>query len=889
MLRSHAPRAADVVLGGALAGVVFGAAGGSELSRTTIVEVLAVLGGGAVVAAAVVWGRPGRVHGATSVALFAALAVLTALSVTWAVVPDLAYVETGRTFAYLAVFAAAVAGARLAPRATPKVITGIVLAATAAVVYALAARVWPASIGENEISNRIGQPFQYWNAVGTTAALAIPGLLWLGTRREGALGRVLAYPALGAAILAILLTQSRGALVAAALGAIVWLVIVPRRLTTLPLIVLPSIGAGAVASLGAVQGRVLERGRAAAREGGRGRGVRAAAGADGAWAGGGRRGRERRADARLPPLHLRRRIGIVALAIACAVPLAAFTSVAFSDHGIGGAIGDRVDELTSETETAPAEQGAARFTAASSTRGKYWREAGRVFEDRPAIGLGRGQLPGHAAAPPLRRERDPPRARLRPQTLADLGIAGVVLAAALLLAWLVAVARVTGLHPRRLPFQNDNGGVLPRRDWSSDRVALVAAALIAVVFGLQSAIDWTWFVPGPTAMALVAAGFVAGRAPLGLPEPAPARAAPSPERLLAASGVLLAAILVAWAIWQPEAADRATGDAIRLAEAGEVDAALAKTEDAADANPLSSDPLLTAAAIETEAGQIGAARRSLEQAVLKFPGDSPDLVPPGRLPARHARPARQGRRHGAGSDLPRSALGAEPGAVPAGASPLPRAGRPPPRLAAHLRQQGATAAPQRADLEPQLVQGAPQRARGEAPQVRRERIGGPDQRSAGRGGQRELAAGHEDSPDLRQEQLEVTHVLDGLDAEHELEAAVVERKRCIGLQLDRPRARQARARPLQRHPRHVRRGQLGGVELGGEAPVAAAEVERALDVPEPVHEVDQVRRRRPRFGRHELPQLVVVAAGHVRILAVPPWNGPCAPPHQPTPSGSPRT
>jgi tetratricopeptide (TPR) repeat protein len=146
--------------------------------------------------------------------------------------------------------------------------------------------------------------------------------------------------------------------------------------------------------------------------------------------------------------------------------------------------------------------------------------------------------------------------------------------------------------------------------------------LICVVFGLQSAIDWTWFVPGPTAMALVAAGFVAGRAPLG--EPAvlddPPRA-PSPGRLLAASGVLVAAVLTAWAIWQPEAADRATGDALRLADAGQVEAAIAKTEDAADSNPLSPDPLLTRAAIETEAGREDAARRSLEEAVLKFPGD----------------------------------------------------------------------------------------------------------------------------------------------------------------------------------------------------------------------------------------------------------------------------
>ena len=182
---------------------------------------------------------------------------------TWAEVPSLAYIEAGRTLAYLAVFAAAVAGARLAPRATPAVVTGIVLAATAAVLYALAARIWPASIGENEISNRIGQPFQYWNAVGSTAALAIPGLLWLGTRRGAAVaGRVLAYPALGAAILALLLTQSRGALAAAILGTLLWLVIVPLRLRALPLIALSAAAAAPVGAWALVQGRLLGRRRA---------------------------------------------------------------------------------------------------------------------------------------------------------------------------------------------------------------------------------------------------------------------------------------------------------------------------------------------------------------------------------------------------------------------------------------------------------------------------------------------------------------------------------------------------------------------------------------------------------------------------------------------------
>ena len=98
----------------------------------------------------------------------------------------------------------------------------------------------------------------------------------------------------------------------------------------------------------------------------------------------------------------------------------------------------------------------------------------------------------------------------------------------------------------------------------------MALALTAIVFGLQSAIDWTWFIPGPTAMALVAAGFVAGRGPLTAArqgETAELRDAPverSEMRLVAAAAVMVAALLAAWAIWLPEAADRATGDALTL-------------------------------------------------------------------------------------------------------------------------------------------------------------------------------------------------------------------------------------------------------------------------------------------------------------------------------------
>jgi hypothetical protein len=423
-------------------------------------------------------------------------------------------------------------------------------------------------------------------------------------------------------VTAILLTQSRGALAAALLGALAWVALVPLRLRSVPVLVLPVLAAAPVAAWALSRDAFKEslqplavKETVAGEFGGllvlmiavllvAGLAVNI--------------GLARSA----PSMRIRRRVGIVAVGVACLVPLALFTSVAFSDKGLGGTIEQRVDELTSETNSAPVE-GGGRLTAASSTRGKYWREAGKIFDDRPGLGTGSGTF-GLAR---LRYRKDELVSRHAhgyvPQTLADTGLLGLGATLFLLVAWLAAAARTTGLYPRwrRL------GANLPRRDWDGERVALVALTLAALVFGLQSAIDWTWFVPGPAVMALVAAGFVAGRGPLAASAAEPPGLdlsnlpRPGRARIVAAGAVLLCALLFAWAIWQPEASDNASEEALRLSEAGQTGAALSKAAEAADANPLSPRPLLVEAAIETRAGQEDAARRTLEQAVLKFPGE----------------------------------------------------------------------------------------------------------------------------------------------------------------------------------------------------------------------------------------------------------------------------
>jgi tetratricopeptide (TPR) repeat protein len=621
--RSRVSAASAALLGLAFAAVAFGAAGGTELGRTSVVEMLVTLCGAALVAAAILRAPRGRVPGSVAVLLFGALAAVTALSVAWSISPELSFVEAGRTFCYLAVFAGAVAAARLWPREAPALAKALLIATGVVVVYALGSRVFPGSLAANELSARIGEPYGYWNAVGTTAAMAVVPALWLGSRRAGAAHtRALAYPALGLAVVAILLTQSRGALAAALVGAALWFAIVPLRLRSLPVLLVGVLGAAPVSAWALSKDAFAKNLQPlAVKESVAGEFgllilltalVMLLAGLAVGLA-------ETRA---LPPARFQRRIGVAAVAVVCAIPLVLFTSVAFSHRGLGGTINDRLDELTSETASTPG--GAGRLTATGSSRGRYWRQAGHVFADRRVAGTGAGTF-GIAR---LRYRKDDLVSLhahgFIPQTLADLGLVGLAATLALLAAWLASAARATGL---RLRLRRRAEAV--RRDWTPERMAIVCLALVVLVFGVQSAIDWTWFVPGPAVMAIASAGFVAGRGPvaslarpLATPEGdvGPGRR-PEPIRIAAAAAVAVTALLCVWTIWQPEASERASNTALDLIDSGKIAQARGEAKNAHDANPLSPRPFIVGASVEEAAGNNREAVATLEQAALEFPGD----------------------------------------------------------------------------------------------------------------------------------------------------------------------------------------------------------------------------------------------------------------------------
>jgi tetratricopeptide (TPR) repeat protein len=179
------------------------------------------------------------------------------------------------------------------------------------------------------------------------------------------------------------------------------------------------------------------------------------------------------------------------------------------------------------------------------------------------------------------------------------------------------------------------GGSVP---WDAERVGVTALALSALVFGLHSSIDWTWFVPGCAVMGIFAAGFVAGRGPVtvlsaaGAAATAPARfelprsarewfVPKEPARVLAAAAIAVTAILCAWAVDQPERSDNATRDALSLVAQGHFQKALSKADHAHNLNPLSPKPLLVRAAVQDSAGDTKDALTTLEAAVIQQPSN----------------------------------------------------------------------------------------------------------------------------------------------------------------------------------------------------------------------------------------------------------------------------
>jgi hypothetical protein len=611
---------------------------GNELAPNTWMEVVLVAGGGLLGASALAAPHRhaplGPLYGGRTLGLFGVLTGLTALSIVWSFDANSSWLEANRTLSYLAAFGGALAFARIAPSRWSAVLAGVGAACVLVCAWALATKVLPDLLAPDERAARLRAPFGYWNAVGLMAALGVPPMLWLASRRSGhAAFNALAFPALGVLLVCLIMAYSRGALVALVIGLAAWFAVVPLRLRSAAALAGPVLTTVLVVAWAFGQDGLSQDGLVASERADAGLafgvllalqlvvllGVGVAVNFAGAfW-------EPRTQTRRLAGQAL---IGLVALALVGGV-----AAVGAGDGGFSGAL-ERVTDPDAKT---PANS-PNRLTATASVRARYWDEALKVHASQPWLGTGAGSY-GTARQRFRTQTLDVQHAHgYVVQTLSDLGWFGLLVSLAATVAWLLAAARVVGVRRR------DRG-----LSWDAERAGMAALAVVVLVFGVHSFIDWTWFIPANAVAAMICAGWVVARPPLRdrLHDEGPtgivaaaervgvlpasrrftvterlAAWQPSPYRSLLAVAVLGIGMATCWSIVQPLRADHAGDAVIHRLEAGAYGAAANIAQIAQRRNPLSVEPWYLLAGARSAQGDQKGTVLALVEAVKTQPSNA---------------------------------------------------------------------------------------------------------------------------------------------------------------------------------------------------------------------------------------------------------------------------
>jgi len=449
----------------------------------------------------------------------AALAVWSLASAAWADSVEQAVVEGNRLLVY-----AALTGLLLVLVRTDAAAIWLIGALTATIVAlgcVTLARMFGSEPARLLIGGRLDAPLGYINGQASFHLLGLWCCVAIAEQRRSA--ALAAAGAAGATLLGALLvlTQSRGVVIAAVGSAVVVLALVPGRLrrSWALVVVLAAVGAAApqlVDVYDSAEGGALPRGvaQAAARAA-----LLAALGAGALWGGFvwlERRGQER--VARLRP-------AAAGVLLAGAVALLA---VGVAERGTVAGSLERQWTAFTQVGAAPARSSSTRLVSGSGNRYDYWRVAWRTWRDWPLAGVGAGNYDREyflhrATAEDVRQPHS-----LGLQALAELGAVGA------LLLLVVVVGLAWGAWR------------LARSAVRSDaaRFLAVAGAGCVAAWLVHTNVDWMHLLPGVTGIALAAAAvLLRDRAPVAAPSPV--RPVPRPRLApvaLVAVGMALAGV-----------------------------------------------------------------------------------------------------------------------------------------------------------------------------------------------------------------------------------------------------------------------------------------------------------------------------------------------------------
>ena len=494
------------------------------------------------------------------------------ISVLWSIEGERSWAYLNRGLAYVAF---ALIGLALGPyvRRWSYVLAGVLALPLG---WALLGKAVPALGGSGRIA-RLSSPIGYWNALGLLFAMALPLALWLAARREHrhwlrTAGVVYVY----ALVVGLLLTYSRGGVLAAGAAVVLWLVLGKPRIESAAALLL-----GGGAGLGVAVWAFTRPGLA---EDGQSHATRVH---DGAWfalvfslaalavaalAYLGSLAEERR-----PLTDLRRQlVGRVALGVLVVGVAAGIVGLA-AESKPQGWFREFAAQPTNPTQQAGPQRLA---TASSSSRWLWWKEAWRAWNEQPWRGTGAGTF--ELTHRLLRTNNivvtEPHNLPL--QFLGETGLVGFFLA-------LVAICAAAVGVVRRL--RSFRGG---------ERAAAAALGVLAAAYVLHSLVDFDWDFVAVSAPFFVSVGALLG-GPL-VQEEVRLVWTPVPAAIAAA---------VALSLLTPWFAQRSTNAARTALADGRPVQAYRDARDARSLNPLALDPLLVQALALERLGDFQGARQ----------------------------------------------------------------------------------------------------------------------------------------------------------------------------------------------------------------------------------------------------------------------------------------
>lgn len=527
-------------------------------------------------------------------ALLLAFAAWTGLSTLWAPGAERAFAEFGRLLLYAALFALPVLAAVRGDAV--RWADGMAAAVGAVALLAAGQRLLPDVFPAGDIptllpaaATRLSYPLGYWNALAILLGAGLPLLLRLAAGHAPVAARALAVVPLPALAAAIYLTSSRGGVVVAAVGAVVFLAVTARRFAALQALAVGAVGG--LLAIAVLRGHpVLVDGpldSAAASD--EGPGVAATIALICALA-----GAAQAALAALVPPRLALPRGAV-VAIVALLAVGALAGLVAADPA------ERVRTFK-QPPTSQVDRGgfvqSHLFSSAGSGRWQFWDAALDQFGEKPLAGQGAGTYEAwwaqHGSIDWFVRNAH----SLWLETLGELGIVGLVLLAGAFAAGLVAGAgRLRGAP-------------------EDERTAIAALLAVVVAFAVGAAVDWVWQIPAVAALAVVSLGLLVGPA---------TRAHAGPARPRTAFGPRAAIVLLAWGAIVAAAIPFLAANEIRgsqhAAARGDLGEAEERAASARAIQPWASSPYLQLALVRERLGDLQGARRRAAQAIERDPVD----------------------------------------------------------------------------------------------------------------------------------------------------------------------------------------------------------------------------------------------------------------------------